>query len=160
MQHKIAIAVALIIKDNEHFLCNKISSFCNNSLDLYIFDFDTFNEQITELSEESFEEMVSAVFMSVKSEDESIVMVLHKKYLDISDFNINEENKAFVWILMNMYRLIINRFCDVAIEDDNALVAKDARSFVEMITGFKSSTFKNEKWIIKDLEVFTKLAQA
>lgn len=154
MQHKIAIALALIIKSNERFFYDKIKDSNINGIEFFVFDFLTYTNQIDNISEESFKEQMSAIFLISKDKDNPHIIILHKDYSEISDFNINDNNKAFVWILMILYTTIINHFDndEMVVWKDDEQIAKESRMFVEEITGVNNNkTDKDKKWILDNI---------
>ncbi|MBF4692245.1 tetratricopeptide repeat protein [Fusibacter ferrireducens] len=151
MEYKIALSIALVTKCNCSLFCERAGELKERSLEIYVINYDTFNKEVQQLKEESFPEPVSAVFSAGKDYDVPTVIIPHKNYADMCDFSKNPDNKAFVWILMNLYRVIVSHLSHLSVEDCDKILAKDSRVFVEKITGINYSFIKEENWRLNEI---------
>lgn len=150
MEYKIALSIGLIIKNNYKLLCESVVNFKENTFGLYTLDYDTFNKQVTEITDECFPDLVSALFIPRENFGTPTVMVLHKDYVNLCDFSKNPNNKAFIWILMNLYQAIICHIEHITEKDITDNLAKDARRFVEKVTGINYEIEKKDRWRITE----------
>lgn len=146
MEYKIALSIALVIKCNSELFCESIEELMEKCLEIYVINYDTFNKEVQKITEEDFPEPTSAVFTIGRRYDVPTIIIPHKNYADMCDFNKNPDNKAFVWILMNLYRVIVSHISHIGSKECDKLLAKGSRIFVEKITGVNYSFDKENKW--------------
>lgn len=132
-EFKIALSMSLILKAREEYIVSRIKNFNEDSLEIYVLNHDTFVSEIQEISDELFFEPVSAVFGERVGYDIAVPIILCKNYMERSDFVTSEDNKAFVWILMNLYRVLISHFSHLSIEEFGRTNVKEASQFVKSI---------------------------
>ncbi|WP_027624498.1 tetratricopeptide repeat protein [Clostridium lundense] len=142
-EYRVAFALALIILNNSHFFFQQDMKFSMNIMEFFVMDSNTFEEQVKSIPDGYFNEHVSALFLQRNALDVPVVMILHNEYAVMADHSINADNKAFVWILMNVYREVVHQFYNIE-PINSAELAKEARLFVERLTGIKNVIDQNE----------------
>ncbi|MDI3477785.1 MAG: hypothetical protein PWQ59_1310 [Thermoanaerobacterium sp.] len=147
-EFKIALSISLILKSSEQYIKSKIENFHEEFLEIYVFNYDTFNREIQEIGEKAISEPISAIFGERVGYDIPVPIILCKNYNERSDFAINDNNKAFVWILMNLYRVLISHFCHIPANEFDKKYAKDASKFAKTIMFPKANKENEDFWKI------------
>lgn len=146
MEYKLAFSIAMIIKCNSSLFCEKVVELKEKCLEIYVINYNTFSKEFEILTEDNFPEPVSAVFSIGKDYNVPTIIVPHRDYAVMCDFSKNPDNKAFIWILMNLYRVIVSHITHKGSEDFGESLAKDSRAFVEKITGINCNLIKENRW--------------
>ncbi|HKQ08127.1 MAG TPA: hypothetical protein VJ464_23580 [Blastocatellia bacterium] len=90
----------------------------------------TGREDLSLPSTEELPASFAGVGMTINALEPSIYVMLHDAYEPVADCARNPETKAFVWVLMNVYRLLVMH-CTHRLGEDDPALARAAREFCE-----------------------------
>ena len=112
---------------------------------------DDFEKNVMKLPEGSVTDEMPAIMMESNvpfaEPQPAMPIIIHDSYPSIADWSVHPQNKALVWLLMNVYAQTVEQLTHMKLRDD-APTARRARQFCEVLFGYRNSTDTNEELLI------------
>ncbi|MFI2959729.1 tetratricopeptide repeat protein [Priestia sp. JSM ZJ58] len=107
---KVSIAIALILKSNEILFNKCIKLYKEDNFTIYVINQSVLNENVKELPTEAIDYERPAIFFERETLDTFQPIILLDDYGKLTDYTLNPENKAFVWVLIMLFEIVYSHF--------------------------------------------------